>query len=77
MGRTFQYRNFLVLEVYPSGGRHGFSDRPHVIFNCLTQPALRPRHVALGTDEADAQRLISESTPAQLLELLDRSSDIA
>jgi hypothetical protein len=77
MGRTFQDRDFLVWEVYPSGGRHGFSDRPHIVFNCLTQPAMRPRHVELGMDEADAQRLITEATPQALLELLDRSTDIA
>jgi hypothetical protein len=77
MGREFQDRNLLVWEVYPSGGAHGSSDHPHIIFNCLTQPAMRPRSIALGTDGADAQRRIADSTPEQLLELLDQSRDIA
>jgi hypothetical protein len=76
MGRTFQDRNFLVWEVYTSGGRHGFSDNPHVIFNCLTQPAIRSRYVELGTDEAEAQRHIAETSDAELLAMLEGARDI-
>lgn len=76
MSRTFQDRNFLVWEVYPSGGRHGFSDDPHVIFHCLTQQDIRPRYTDLGTDEADAQRRITTMTDAELLALLENAADI-
>lgn len=75
MTRTFQDRNFLVWEVYPSGGRHGYSRNPHLIFNCLTQPDIRPRFIADGVDAAGAQ-LVVESSNAELLELLERAADI-
>jgi hypothetical protein len=76
MTRTVQDRNFLVWEIYPSGGRHGYSRNPHLIFNCLTQPNLRPRWIAGGGDEAEAPRVIAESTDARLLELLEGAVEI-
>ena len=77
MERTFQDRNFLVWEVYPSGGRHGFSDNPHIIFHCLTQKQLRPRYADLGEDSADAQRLVVEASDAELLSMLEESDELA
>jgi hypothetical protein len=74
--RTFQDRNFLVWEVYPSGGRHGFSDNPHIIFNCLTQRDIRSRFIEGGTDEAAAERLLADASPAELLALLDRAQEL-
>lgn len=76
MSRKIQDRNFLVWEVYPSGGRHGVSDDPHVVFNCLTQDDVRPRFAALGIDAADAQRQITDMSDAALLELLENARDI-
>jgi len=76
MSRTFQDRNFLVWEVYPSGGEHGFPDNPHAIFHCRSQLDLRPRAIRLGTDEAEAQKIIHEMTDAALLDLLDRAEEI-
>jgi hypothetical protein len=76
MSRTFQDRNFLVWEVYASGGAHGFPDNPHAIFNCLTDLSLRPRAIEVGSDEAEAQRLIAEMSDAALLELLEHAGDI-
>ncbi|HUF50925.1 MAG TPA: hypothetical protein VMN60_08840 [Longimicrobiales bacterium] len=77
MGRTFQDRNFLVWEVYPSGGRHGFSDSPHVIFNCLTQKQIRARLADLGSDEADAQRRLGVASDRELLAMLEQASELA
>ncbi|MBR9991318.1 MAG: hypothetical protein KFH98_16260 [Gemmatimonadetes bacterium] len=74
--RTFQDRNFLVWEVYPSGGPHGFPDDPHAIFNCLSQHDMRPRAIEVGSDEAEAQKLITEMSDAALLELLEHARDI-
>jgi hypothetical protein len=76
MTRTFQDRNFLVWEVYSSGGEHGFSDNPHAIFNCLSQLDVRPRAVGIGADAAEAQKLIAEMSDAALLELLEHAEDI-
>jgi hypothetical protein len=75
--RTFQDRNFLVWEVYSSGGRHGFSDRPHVIFNCLTQRDIRPRSTELGENEAEAQHILAQAAEPELLALLERAREIA
>lgn len=76
--RTFQDHNFLVWEVYPSGGRHGFSDDPHIIFHCLTQRDIRSRYLAgTGSDEASVERLITEASPAELLGMLERAQEIA
>jgi hypothetical protein len=74
--RTFQDRNFLVWEVYPSGGRHGFSDNPHIIFNCLTQRDIRPRFMDGGTTEADAERRVVEASPEQLIAMLEQAREI-
>lgn len=76
MSRTFQDHDFLVWEVYASGGRHGFSENPDVIFNCLTRQDLRPRHVSLGVHEADAQRRLREMSNAELLAMLESSREI-
>jgi len=75
--RTFQDHNFLVWEVYPSGGRHGFSDNPHIIFNCLTQRDIRSRYIEGGSDDAPADRLITDASPAELLDMLERAREIA
>jgi hypothetical protein len=75
--RTFQDRNFLVWEVYPSGGRHGFSDNPHIIFNCLTQRDIRPRFMDGGATEADAERRVVEASPEQLIGMLEQAREIA
>jgi hypothetical protein len=74
--RTFQDRNFLVWECYPSAGRHGFSDNPHVIFHCLTQRDIRPRFLDLGANEADAERRVADASPDVLLEMLERAREL-
>ncbi|HSJ26545.1 MAG TPA: hypothetical protein VK929_17830 [Longimicrobiales bacterium] len=74
--RTFQDRNFLVWEVYPSGGRHGFSDNPHLIFHCLTQRDIRSRYMETAGDEARAERVILDASPAELLNMLDTAREI-
>ena len=76
MSRTFQDRNFLVWEVYSSGGDHGFPDHPHAIFHCRSQLGLRPRAVQIGADQVEARRIIHEATDAALMDLLDRAEEI-
>ncbi|MGH7448813.1 MAG: hypothetical protein ACREK1_02135 [Longimicrobiales bacterium] len=76
MSRQIQDHDFLVWEVYPSGGSHGFPANPHVIFHCLTQQNLRPRSVSIGTDQADAEKRVSEMSDAALLELLENAPEI-
>jgi hypothetical protein len=76
MSRTFQDRDFRVWEVYPSGGDHGYSEQPHVIFHCLTDRAVRSRWMQAGGDEAEAQRRVAQATNAELLELWSVAREI-
>ena len=76
MSRTFQDRDFLVWEVYPSAGENGSTERAQIIFNCLTDPARRARRLDQQGDEADAQRLVVEAEPAELLAMFERSSEV-
>jgi hypothetical protein len=76
MSRTIQDHDFLEWEVYSSGGAHGFSDNPDVIFNCLTLPDLPPRSIAIGLDPVDAQKRIEEMDDAALLVLLKKAREI-
>ena len=76
MARQIQDGNFLVWEVFPSGGEMGFSSDPFVIFHCLTQRDLRPRRVGLTGDAADAERIVRQSTDAELLAMLERSREV-
>ena len=75
--RTFQDHDLLAWEVYATGGDHGFSDDPHVVFNCLTQPKVRSRVAELGEDESDAQRILAEASDEVLLDMLQRAREIA
>ena len=75
MSRTFQDENFLVWEVYPSGSRFGLSQRPELVFHCLTDRQLAPRFLEHGEHEAAAERTIVEASPADLLALLRQSRE--
>jgi hypothetical protein len=76
MSRQIQDQNFLVWEVFPSGGNLGFSTNPYVIFNCLTQRDLRPRRHRMDGDEADAERLVRQASDQDLLSLLQNSREL-
>jgi len=74
MSRTFLDHDFLTWEAYPSAGDQGYSERPHIVFNCLSDRLLPPRYFEIDGDEADAERLVVDATAPQLSELLERSS---
>lgn len=76
MSRQIQDQNFLVWEVFPSGGDLGFSNDPYVVFHCLTQRDLRPRRVRLQGDEADAERVVRRAPDPELLQMLQHSSEL-
>jgi len=73
MARTFQDRDLLVWEVYPSAGDHGYSQRPHLVFNCLSERTARPRFVELDGDEADGEKLTATATDDDLRTLFERA----
>lgn len=76
MSRSFQDDNFLVWEVFPSGGRFGFDDDVNIIFHCITDRRMRPRFVATDDDSADAQLRVLQASAADLLALLNNSREI-
>jgi hypothetical protein len=77
MSRTFQDQNFLVWEAYPSGSRFGFSQRPNIVFHCLTDRGLRPRFTVFAGDAADAERMIVAASPEELLRLLGSAREVS
>ena len=76
MSKTFTDENLLMWEAYPSGGDFGFSERPYIVFNCLSNRLLRPRVVQQEGDEADAERIVSTASARELLELFRKSREI-
>jgi hypothetical protein len=77
MSRTFYDQNLLTWEVYPTGGPFGFSDRPFIVFNCLSNRMIRPRYVSTVGDEADAERTVELASNEQLYEMFRRSEEIS
>jgi hypothetical protein len=77
MSRTILDRNMLTWEVYPSGGVHGASTEPQVVFNCLSNRMLRPRYIVMRGDEADAERRIALASNEELLTLFEQSDEVS
>ena len=71
--RTILDNNMLTWEVYASGK----SERPQIVFNCLSNRALRPRYIAPDGDEAQAERAVLEASDKQLQEMLRRSTEVS
>ncbi|MGH7128236.1 MAG: hypothetical protein ACREIV_06690 [Planctomycetaceae bacterium] len=65
-----------MWEAYPSASKFGFSERPNIVFHCLTDRVLRPRSVVFAGDAADAERAVSQATPQQLLEMLGSAAEV-
>lgn len=74
--RTFADDSLLRWEVYPSGADHGHSDKPYIIFNCLTLPQLPARVVEWQGGEADAERAIVKASDAELKDIFATSREI-
>lgn len=77
MSRTFTDDDLLVWEAYPTGGDHGYAERPYVVFNCLTNRLIRPRYVQHDGDEADAERTIAHASADDLNAMLKRSRELS
>jgi hypothetical protein len=74
LARTFMDPDLMTWEVYPSGGAHGYSRNPNLVFNCLSNRAEPPRFIDVEGDEATAQELVSRASDRELLALLQQSS---
>lgn len=76
MARTLQDENFLTWEAYPSAGDFGFSTKPYITFNCLTDRLQRPRQHRIEGDEADAEQIIGSASEVELLEMLKNAPPV-
>ena len=76
MARRIQDENFLTWEAYPSAGDHGYSTRPYITFNCLTDRLQRPRQTRIDGDEADAEKMITSASEVELLDMFNNAEPV-
>jgi hypothetical protein len=76
MSRTFLDDELRVWEVYPSGSRRGFAEKPAVIFLCISDRALRARFVDVDGDSADAERATTTLPDQKLKDMLNAAQTV-
>ena len=76
MSHTFTDENLLTWEAFASGGDYGLALRPRIVFNCLSDPTVRPRYVERPGDEADAEEEVIDYDEHQLRDLLRQSQPL-
>ena len=76
LNRPSQDRNLLVWDAFASTGEQGFSNDPHIVFQCSSVPELRPRFVAVTGDEGTAQALLLNASNEEVVALFDRSEEL-
>ena len=76
MSHTFTDENLMTWEAYASSGRFGLAVRPSIVFNCLSDPTVRPRYVERPGNVADAEEQVIEYDEKQLRELLNESKPL-
>ena len=76
MSRTFQDSNLLKWEAYASGGAHGYAENARVVFHCLSDRGRRARVVVLEGDQSVAEKLVVDSSDAQLAQLLADAAEL-
>lgn len=73
MSRTFFDEDLLTWEAYPSGSRRGGSERPAIVFRCVTDRSARALYVDTEGDAADAERFVHTAPESELRALLARA----
>lgn len=76
MSRKFQDNNFLTWDAFASTGKQGFTNDPHIVFQCSTKPESRPRWIKVSGDEASAQGMLMNASNEEVLALFDRSVEL-
>lgn len=76
MSHTFTDENLMSWEAYASSGKFGLAIRPTIVFNCLSDPSVRPRYVVRHGDEADAEEMVIDFDEQQLREMLRESKPL-
>lgn len=76
MPRSIQDRNFLAWDAFASTGKQGFTNDPHIVFQCTSAPESRPRWVKVDGDEASAQGMLLKASDEEVLSLFESSSEL-
>ncbi len=77
MARRFQDGNFLHWEAYASTGPFGYPERPHIVFNCLTDKTIRPRYMERPGEEPELARWVEAAPDTELRDLLEHARALA
>ena len=70
MARQFHDDGFQTWEVFANTGEHGFPDDALLVFRCRTDPAQRPRSVAIEGDTTEAEARVLSLSDVELRALL-------
>lgn len=62
--------------AFVSTGKQGYSNDPHVVFQCMSVPGVRPRWTKATGDEADAQGTLMRMSEAEVRALFDQSVEL-
>jgi hypothetical protein len=76
MSRTFQDSNFLTWDAFASTGKQGFTNDPHLVFQCTTRPESRPRWLKVTGDEATAQAMLLNASNEEVLAWFAQSEEL-
>jgi hypothetical protein len=76
MSRTFSDDRLHTWEAFASGGRFGLASRAKIVFQCVSDPQVRPRYVTGAGDEADAEERVHDYSDDQLREMLASSVEL-
>lgn len=76
MSRTFNDHVLQTWEAFASGGRFGFPGHAKIVFQCVSDTAVRPRFVVSSGDEATAEEAVHEYSDEQLREMLAKSVEL-
>ncbi|HSU17962.1 hypothetical protein [Longimicrobium sp.] len=76
MSHTFTDESLMTWEAFASSGKFGFSVRPRIVFNCLSDPNRPPRYVERPGNEAAAEEQVVEYDEKQLREMLRSSREL-
>ena len=74
--RTITDSNFMQWTAFVSTGKQGYSNDPHFVFQCMSQPTVRPRWTPADGDESDAQAALVKMSASELQGTFERSVDL-
>jgi hypothetical protein len=77
MSRTIIDRELKSWEAYATTGDFGLTAPAKIAFRCTSDGSQRPRVVDFEGDKSEAERAVLALTVQELLEVLERSAEVA